>query len=75
MQYGFYRYALQINYGLLLKQLLSRTQEILERDCLEHHCERPLMLCKWSSITVSLFILLTGRAGIVNVQGCGMHWF
>ena len=30
--------------------------------------------CGWSHIQVSLF-LLTGGAGIVHVQGCGMHWY
>ena len=59
----------------LLKEHLSRTQKALERDCLEHHCERSLKLCNWLSIQVSLFISLTGRAGIVNVQGCGIHLY
>ena len=59
---------------LLLKEYLPRTQDKLERACLEHHCERSLKLCDWSSTQVSLF-LLTGEAGIVNVQGCGMHWY
>ena len=64
--------CLQIYYGLLLKQHLQRTQEKLERNCLEHHCERSLNLCDWSSTQVSL-LLLTAEAGIVIVQGCGMH--
>ena len=34
--------CLQIYYGLLLKEHLPRTKEKLERDCLEHHCERSL---------------------------------
>ena len=59
---------------LLLKEYLPRTQDKLERACLEHHCERSLKLCDWSSTQVSLF-LLTGEAGIVNVQGCGMRWY
>ena len=66
--------CLQIYYGLLLKEYLPRTQEKLERACLEHHCERSEKLCDWSSTQVSLF-LLTGEAGIVNVQDCGMHWY
>ena len=66
--------CLQIYYGLLLKEDLPRTQEKLERDCLEHHCERSLKLCDWSSTPVSSF-LLTGEAGIVNIQGCGMQWY
>ena len=33
---------LQIYYGLLLKEHLPRTQESLERDCLEHNSERSL---------------------------------
>ena len=66
MQYGFYRFTLQIYYGLLLKEHLPRTQERLEHDCLGHHCERSLKLCDWSSVQVSLF-LLTGGAGIVNI--------
>ena len=57
---------------LLLKEYLLRTQDKLERACLEHHCERSLKLCDWSSTQVSLF-LLTGEAGIVNIQCCGMH--
>ena len=65
--------CLQIYYGLLLKEHLLRTQEKLERDCLEHHCERSLKLCDWSIIQVSL-LSLTGEAEIVNPQGCGMHW-
>ena len=36
IKYVFYRYALQIYYGLLLKEHLPRTQERLKRDCLEH---------------------------------------
>ena len=75
MQYGFYRYALQVYYGLLLKEHLPRTREMLDRECLEHHCERSLKLCNWASIHVSLFILLIGGAVIVNVQGCGMNWY
>ena len=65
---------LQIYYGLVLKEHLRRTQEKLERDCLEHHCERSLKFCKWSSTQVNLF-LLTGESGIVNVESCGMHWY
>ena len=71
MQYGFYRYALHICYGLLLKEHLVRTQERLERDGLEDHCERSLKLCDWSSIQLTLFLLTGVR--IVNVQGCDMH--
>ena len=74
MQYGFSRYAFTIYYGLLLKEHLPRTQERLERDCLDHHCERSLKLFNWPNIQVSLF-LLTGGAGIVNIQGCGMFWY
>ena len=74
MQYGFYVYTLQIYYGLLLKAYLSRTQERLERDCLEHYCERSFKLCNWSSFQVSLF-LLTGGFIIMNFQGCGMYWY
>ena len=36
-----------IYYGLLLKEHLPRTQEKLERDCLEHHCKRSLKLRDW----------------------------
>ena len=63
-----------IIYGLPLKEHLPKTQERLEQVCLEHHCERQLKLCDWSSTQASLF-LLTGEAGIENVQGCGMHWY
>ena len=59
---------------LLLKEHFPRTREKLERDCLEHHSERSLKLCDWSSTQIGLF-LLTGEAGIVNVQGCVMHWY
>ena len=65
--------CLQIYYDLLLKEHLPRTQQKLERDCLEHHCERSLKACDWSSTQVSLF-LLTEEAGIVDSQSCGMHW-
>ena len=37
-------------------------------------CERSLKICDWSIIQLSLF-LLTGGARIVNVHGCGMHWY
>ena len=67
--------CLQFYYGLLLKEHFSRTQEKLEHDCLEHHCERSLKLCDWSSTLVSL-LLMSGEAGIVNFWGCGgMHWY
>ena len=41
--------CLQIFHGLLLKERLPKTQEKLARDCLEHHCEKSLKLCDWSS--------------------------
>ena len=66
--------CLQIYYGLLLKEHLPRTQVKLERDCLEHYCERSFKFRDWSNTQVSLF-LLTGKAGIVNIQGCGMRWY
>ena len=66
--------CLQIYYGLLLKEHLPRTKKKLERDCSEHHCERSLRLCDWSSTQLSLF-LLTGEPRIVTVQGCGMRWY
>ena len=46
-QYGFYRCAMQILYGLLLVEHLLRTQqsERLERGCLEHHVEKLSNLC------------------------------
>ena len=47
--------CLQIYYGLLLKEHLPRTQEKLERVCLEHHCERSLKLCDWSSTQVCFY--------------------
>ena len=61
---------MQIYYGLLLKEHLQKTQESLERNCLENHCERSLKLC---DIQESLFLLTVG-ASMVNVQGCGMQW-
>ena len=57
--------SLQIYYGLLLKEVLPRTQENLERDCLEHHFERSINHCDRSSTQVSL-LLFTKEAGIVN---------
>ena len=74
MQYGFYRFFLQIYYGLMLKKYLPRTEKRLECDCLEDHCEGLLKLCDLSRIQVSFFLLTRG-AGIVNVQDCGMHWW
>ena len=59
---------------LVVEEHLLRTQEKLERDCLEHHWELSLRLCYWLSTQVSLS-LLTGEAGIMNVQGCGMRWY
>ena len=78
MQYGSFLdlqvcFACRFN-GLLLKEYLPRTQEKLERDCLEDQCKRSLKFCDWSSTQVSLF-LLTGETEIVNFQGCGMHWY
>ena len=29
----------------------------LERDCLEHYCERSLKVCNWSSIQVIVVVL------------------
>ena len=66
--------CLQIYYGLLLKEHLPRTQEKLEHDCLEHHCERSLKLPDWSSTQGSL-CLLTEETGKVNVQRCVMYWY
>ena len=66
--------CLQIYYALLLKEHLPRTQEKLEHDCLEHHCERSLKLSDWSSTQVSLF-LLTGETGKVIVQKYVMYWY
>ena len=63
--------CLQIYYGLLLKEHLPRTQEML--GC-EHHSKRSLKFCGRSNAQASLF-LLTGEAGVVNVQDCGMHWY
>ena len=37
--------CLQIYYGLFLEEHLPRTQEKLERGCLEHHCEKSLKFC------------------------------
>ena len=42
-------------YGLLLKEHLPRTQEKLERDCLEHHCKRSLKLRDWSSTQIKWY--------------------
>ena len=48
-----------------MKEYLPGTQEKLERDCLEHRCERSLKQCGWSNIQISLFSL-TGEAEIVK---------
>ena len=53
--------CLQIYYGLL-KEHLPRTQEKLERDCLEHHCKGSLKFCDWSSTQVSLFFFFDRRS-------------
>ena len=75
MQHGFYLYALLADLlWLIVERAFTRTSEKLERDRLEHHCERSLKLCVWSGTQVSL-LLLTGEARIVNAQGSGMHWY
>ena len=52
--------------GMLGLQIsCGKTQEKLESDCLERHCERLLKFCDWSSTQVSLF-LLTGVAEIYS---------
>ena len=69
--------CLQIYCGWLLKEfkkIYQKLKKSFKRDCLEHHCERSLKLCDWSSTQVSLSPL-TGKAGIVNVQGCDMHLY
>lgn len=66
-------YTLDMYYGLLLKEHLPTTQEMLKRECLEHYCERSLQVCNWSGIQGNFF-LMTG-AGIVNAQSRGMHWY
>ena len=63
--------CLQIYYSLLLKEHLPRTHKKLDRDCLERHFERSLMLRDCSSTQVSLF-LLAGEVGIVNFWGRDM---
>ena len=50
MQYGIHRYAFQMHYRILLKEYLPRTQENLERDCLEHHCEYSLKPFDWMKL-------------------------
>ena len=40
--------CLHIYSGLLMKEHLTKTQEKLERDCLEHHCERSLTYSGWA---------------------------
>ena len=48
--------CLQMYYALLVKEYLRRTQEKLERDCLEKDdCERSLKLCNWSSTEVCFY--------------------
>ena len=67
-------HTLQIYYGFLFKEHLSRTQERLESDFSEHCCERSLKLLTGRVFKEVGLFLLTGGAGIVHVQGCGMHW-
>ena len=67
-------FACRFTVACCWKRIQSRTQEKLQLDCLEHHCERSLRLCDWSSTQASLF-LLTGQTGRVNLQGCGVHWY
>ena len=55
--------CLQINYGLSLKEHLPRTQERLEGDYLEHHCERSLNLCDW-------LMMITGQANPPMTSSC-----
>ena len=75
MQQGFYRCILcRLTMAWCWKSIYQELNKRLERDRLKHCCERSLNLCNWLSIHVSLF-LLTGRAGIVNPQDCGMHLY
>ena len=71
--YTTYRYALFVDSAMACCwKGLPKTQEKLKHDCLEHHCERWLKRCDWSSTQVSLF-LLAEEAGKVNIQSCGMR--
>ena len=45
MQHDICRYVLKIHQGSLLKEHLPRTQEMLERECLNNHGKRSLKLC------------------------------
>ena len=45
--------CLHIYSGLLMKEHLTKTQEKLERDCLEHHCERSLTLLRMGFFAVA----------------------
>ena len=47
----------------------ARTQEKLERDCLEHCWEKSIKQYG----QVLKFVFIGREAEIVNVQGCGMH--
>ena len=64
-------FCMQI-YGCLL--LKSIYQELKKSCNVTVWCIVVKLVKYCSSTQISLF-LLTGEAGIVNVQGCGMRWY
>ena len=75
MQYGFYKYALLADLLWLVAQRAFTKNLTKAGTCLfGASLWKSLKFCDWSSAQVSLF-LLTGKAGIVNVRGWGMHWY
>ena len=60
MLYGFHRYALLADLPwLVFDKAFTKNSRIAR---VELNCERSLKLSE-------------GEAGIVNVEGCGMHWY
>ena len=59
---------------LLVKRVFTKNSSNAVRGCLEHHCDKSLNLLNWPSNS-SKFDFFEKRAGVVNLQGCGMHWY
>ena len=74
MQYGFYRYALLADLTWFASETALTKNSRKARTCLFGATLWQIIKVLWLVKYLSLF-LLTGEAGIVNVQGCGMHWY
>ena len=55
-----------------MKQHLPRTQEKLERACLEQHCDRSLRFCDWSRLK---FVFIDRRSWNSECPGLWYHWY